>query len=118
VTTLKRGRKIAPKESWDRSKDFEFVVMGKSDLTFNQCPETRKSMAGNTTKVNGVPVIMCMEDILYRPITQGASLLGNEWNVHYHVTMEGQCSSCSHVDCYECSTHGIYCTRKCNICWV
>jgi hypothetical protein len=57
VTTSKRGRTIAPKESWDRSKGFESVVTGKSDSTFNQCPETRKSMTGNTTKVNGVLVI-------------------------------------------------------------
>jgi hypothetical protein len=57
ITTSKRGRKIAPKDRWDGTKDFEFVVMGKSDSTYNQCPETQKSVTGNTTVVNGVPVI-------------------------------------------------------------
>jgi hypothetical protein len=57
MLTSKRGRRIEPKEKWDGSKGFEFVVLGKSDSTYNQCPETRKSVTGNTTKVNGEPVI-------------------------------------------------------------
>jgi hypothetical protein len=58
MTTANRGRKIAARDQWDGTKDFEFTVTGKSDSTYSQCPETRKSVTGNTTEVNGVPVIM------------------------------------------------------------
>jgi hypothetical protein len=57
VATPKRGRKIEPNARWDGDKDFEFAVSGMSDSNFNQCPETRKSVSGNTTEVNGVPVL-------------------------------------------------------------
>jgi hypothetical protein len=57
IATEGRGRKIAPLQKWDGTTEFEFVVSGKSDSTYNQCPETRRSVSGNTTEVNGVPVI-------------------------------------------------------------
>jgi hypothetical protein len=52
-----RGRKTEPTQRWDGTMEFEFIVSGKSDSTYNQCPETRRSVSGNTTEVNGVPVI-------------------------------------------------------------
>jgi hypothetical protein len=57
LSTADRGRIIAPVDCWDGSKDFEFTVSGASDAAYNQCPDTRKSVSGNTTEVNGVPVI-------------------------------------------------------------
>jgi Reverse transcriptase (RNA-dependent DNA polymerase) len=57
IATAGRGRKIEPLQQWDGSTEFEFVVSSKSDSTYNQCPETRRSVLGNTTEVNGVPVI-------------------------------------------------------------
>jgi hypothetical protein len=53
LSTADRGRV----DCWDGSKDFEFTVSGASDAAYNQCPDTRKSVSGNTTEVNGVPVI-------------------------------------------------------------
>jgi hypothetical protein len=57
LSTASRGRKIAPVERWDGSKEFKFTVSGASDAAYNQCPDTRKCVSGNTTEVNGVPVI-------------------------------------------------------------
>jgi Reverse transcriptase (RNA-dependent DNA polymerase) len=57
LSTASRGRKIAPVDRWDGTKEFEFVVSGASDAAYNQCPDTRKCVSGNTTEVNGVPVI-------------------------------------------------------------
>jgi hypothetical protein len=57
ISTAGRGRKIEPLQQWDGSTEFEFVVSSKSDSTYNQCPETRRSVSGNTMKVNGVLVI-------------------------------------------------------------
>jgi hypothetical protein len=57
VSTPERGRKISPTQSWNGTKEFEFVVSGTADAAYNQCPDSRKSVSGNTTEVNGVPVI-------------------------------------------------------------
>jgi hypothetical protein len=57
LSTASHGRMIAPVDKWDGSKEFEFTVSGASDAAYNQCPDTRKCVSGNTTKVNGVPVI-------------------------------------------------------------
>jgi hypothetical protein len=42
-------------QRWDSAREFEFVVSSKSNSTYNQCPE--RSVLGNTTELNGVPVI-------------------------------------------------------------
>jgi hypothetical protein len=52
LSTASRGRKIAPVDRWDGTKEFEFVVSGASDAAYNQCPDTRKCVSGNTTEVN------------------------------------------------------------------
>jgi hypothetical protein len=72
VATSKRGRKIEPNASWNGSKDFEFVISGMSDSNFNQCPDTRKSVSGNTTIVNGVPVVTksVMQDTMKLSVTE------------------------------------------------
>jgi hypothetical protein len=57
VATPTRGRRIQPNARWDGNKNYKFVVSGMSDSNFNQCPETRRSVSGNTTEVNGVPVL-------------------------------------------------------------
>jgi hypothetical protein len=72
VATSKRGRKIEPNTRWNGSKDFEFVISGMSDSNFNQCPDTRKSVSGNTTIVNGVPVVTksVMQDTMKLSVTE------------------------------------------------
>jgi hypothetical protein len=54
VSTPERGRKISPTQSWNGTKEFEFVVSGTADAAYNQCPDSRRSVSGNTTEVNGV----------------------------------------------------------------
>jgi hypothetical protein len=58
ITTPERGCVIEPDCKWDRTRELEFKVSGKSDSTYNQCLETRKSVSGNTTELNGVPIIV------------------------------------------------------------
>jgi hypothetical protein len=58
IMTPERGRMIAPSCKRNGTREFEFKVRGKSDSTYNQCPETRKSASGNTTELNGVPIIV------------------------------------------------------------
>jgi hypothetical protein len=48
ISTWERGRVIVPDSRWDGKKEFEFKVSGKSDSTYNQCPETRKCASGST----------------------------------------------------------------------
>jgi hypothetical protein len=57
ISTADWGRKISPARSWNGTKEFEFVVSETADAAYNQCPDSRKSVSGNTTEVNGVPVI-------------------------------------------------------------
>jgi hypothetical protein len=56
TTTPERGRVIAPHCKWDRAR--EFKVSSKSDSTYNECPETRKSVSGNKTELNGMLIIV------------------------------------------------------------
>jgi hypothetical protein len=57
---------------WDRDREFKFVVSGMSDLNFNQCPETRKSVSGNITELNGVPVLVksVMQETMKLSVTE------------------------------------------------
>jgi hypothetical protein len=72
VSTPDHGRKVEPKELWNGDKEFELVVSSKSDSNFNQCPETRKSVSGNVTKVNGVPVLVksVMQETMKLSVTE------------------------------------------------
>jgi Reverse transcriptase (RNA-dependent DNA polymerase) len=58
IATPERGHEIEPDCKWDGTREFEFQVSSKSNLTYNQCPETRKSVLGNMTELNGVPIIV------------------------------------------------------------
>jgi Reverse transcriptase (RNA-dependent DNA polymerase) len=57
VSTADRGRKVSPAQRWDGTKEAVFVVSGTADAAYNQCPDSRKSVSGNTTELQGVPVI-------------------------------------------------------------
>jgi hypothetical protein len=72
VSTPDCGRKVEPKELWNGDKEFEFVVSGKSDSNFNQCPETWKRVSGNVTEVNGVPVLVksVMQETMKLSVTE------------------------------------------------
>ena len=40
------GLALKPNAVWDRTKDFEFVVSGRSDSEYAKFPDTRKSVSG------------------------------------------------------------------------
>ena len=56
VGTHNRGRLIKPNATWDGSKDFEFVIDGKSDSDYAKDPITRCSVTGHTTRLCGVSI--------------------------------------------------------------
>ena len=57
--TPKRGWYLRPKRTWDgKDKNFEFIILGKSDETFASCPDTRRSTTGGSVFLEGAPV-MC-----------------------------------------------------------
>jgi hypothetical protein len=72
VATGNKGLKLHPKQKWDGSKDFWFTVMGYSDSNYSQCPDTRKSVSGNTTTLEGAPVITrsVMQDTVKLSVTE------------------------------------------------
>jgi hypothetical protein len=71
VATASRGRLLSPNDKWNGDKAFEFIVSGRSDSNFN-CTETRKSVSGNTTEVNGVPVLVksVMQETIKLSVTE------------------------------------------------
>ena len=56
MRTPKRGLKLAPKGTWDGSKDYEFVVKGYADSTYASDPDTRLSIGGRSVFLNDAPV--------------------------------------------------------------
>ena len=76
-----------PNNIWNGSKDHEFTVGGKSDSNYATCPDTRHSVSGYESTLEGVPVsaksamqriialsvceaeliaaVLCVQDMLY-----------------------------------------------------
>ena len=57
VTTKERGLLIEPNQHWNGRRDDTFTIVGYSDSDYAKCTQTRRSVSGNTTTFNGVPVI-------------------------------------------------------------
>ena len=58
VDTPERGWFLKPNRKWDGSKEFQFVIKGRSDSDFAKCPTTRKSVSGWNVKLEDAPVIV------------------------------------------------------------
>ena len=58
VGTPERGLLLKPNAKWDGSPDFKFEVNGRSDSTYASDPDTRRSVSGYHTMLNGAPVTM------------------------------------------------------------
>jgi hypothetical protein len=58
VYTKNRGLTMKPNRTWDRSPNHEFVIRGKADSSYASCPNTKKSTGGQTTLLEGAPVVM------------------------------------------------------------
>ena len=56
TATPERGLELKPDCEWDGDPNFEFTVSGISDSDYGGDDETRKSISGNTTMLNGAPV--------------------------------------------------------------
>ena len=57
IKTKNKGVMLKPNDVWDGSKDYEFVISGKSDSDFAKCPMTRRSVSGWSTFLNGAPYV-------------------------------------------------------------
>jgi len=55
VGTPNRGVTLRPVGSWDGSKDFKFIISGRSDSDYAKDPDTRRSVTGTRVSVNGAP---------------------------------------------------------------
>ena len=51
------GLELRPNIKWDGTKNQLLEIEGYADSNYAQCPETRRSVSGNTTTLNGAPVI-------------------------------------------------------------
>ena len=54
--TKDQGLKLQPNGVWDGSRDYKFIISGRSDLDYATDPETRESVTGTRVSVNGTPV--------------------------------------------------------------
>jgi hypothetical protein len=56
LQTKERGLLIKPKMAWDGCKNHVFEIGGSSDSTYASCPDTRISVSGTATFVEGAPI--------------------------------------------------------------
>ena len=56
VGTPKRGLQLKPNGTWNNDPEFEFEITGKSDSNYATCPDTRHSVSGYSTFLNGASV--------------------------------------------------------------
>ena len=57
VDTPNRGLTLKPEGEWDGSKDYLFLISGKSNSDYAKCPTTRKSITGYRVFLNRAPVM-------------------------------------------------------------
>ena len=55
VGTPNRGVTLRPEGSWDGTKDYKFIISGRSDSDYVKDPDTRKLVSGTRVSVNGAP---------------------------------------------------------------
>ena len=53
VCTHTRGVTLKPDCTWDGSKNFKFKISGRSDTDYAKDPDTRRSVTGVRTSING-----------------------------------------------------------------
>jgi hypothetical protein len=57
VDTSKQGLFLKPNKYWDGDRNFLFEITGESDSDFAKDPETRRSVSGWATYLNGAPYV-------------------------------------------------------------
>ena len=80
VGTPERGLLLKPDAVWDGTKDFEFVIMGRSDSDHAKCPDTRKSVSGYTVFLCGAPYKFrsAMQNIVALSVTEAEEIAATE----------------------------------------
>ena len=58
MDTPERGWFLKSNRKWDGSKEFEFIIKGRSDSDFAKCSTIRKSVSGWNVKLEEAPVIV------------------------------------------------------------
>jgi hypothetical protein len=58
VNTPERGLLLKPNCTWNGLPSHEFVINGRADSTYASCPDTMRSVGGQTTLLEGAPIIM------------------------------------------------------------
>jgi hypothetical protein len=58
VATPNRALELKSERKWNGSPTFQFRIRGKADSTFTSCPMIMRSVGGQTTLLEGAPVII------------------------------------------------------------
>jgi hypothetical protein len=56
LSTKNRGWLLKPDRTWNGSKDFKFRISGESDSDYNVDPDSRRSITGSITRLEGAAV--------------------------------------------------------------
>ena len=80
VGTQERGLLLKPYGTWDGSKDFPFVILGRSDSDHAKCPDTRKSVSGYTVFLCGAPFKFrsVMQNVVALSVTEAEEIAATE----------------------------------------
>jgi len=72
VSTPERGILFKSVTKWDGTKKFVINIGGESDSTQASCPDTMKSVSGNYTTINDIPIITrsFMQDTVKLSVTE------------------------------------------------
>ena len=57
VETPNHGLTLKPEGTWNGSKDYKFIVSGRSDSAYAKCPVTRQSVSGFRVLLNGALIV-------------------------------------------------------------
>jgi len=80
VGTPDHGLLLKPYGRWNGSKDFPFVISGRSDSDHAKCPDTRKSVTGYTAFLCGAP-FKCrsvMQNVVSLSVTEAEEIAATE----------------------------------------
>jgi len=80
VTTESRGIVLKPNRKWNGLPSQEFEISGAADSTYASCPDTKRSVGGQTTFVEGVPVVVRsrMQKVVALSTTEAELMSGTE----------------------------------------
>jgi hypothetical protein len=80
VHTKDRGLTLKPNRTWSRSPNHEFVIKGQADASYASCPNTMRSTGGQTTLLEGAPVVMRskMQKVVALSVTEAELMSGTE----------------------------------------